>query len=96
MKTVLAGVSAAAALLMLWVLSWSRVVWLAAGVAAGAALHAQYQKYRVQLLLLEWKVRCRVKHWWSGLGRSAAAPPKPRGPRHIPKPVLDADGGATP
>lgn len=95
MKTVVAGVATAAALLMLWVLSWSRVVWLAAGVAAGAALHAQYQKYRVQLLLLEWKVRCRVKHWWSSLGAPPPPPPKPRGPRHIPKPVL-ADGGATP
>lgn len=84
-------VSAAIALVsILWFISDSRFVCAIVGCAIGAILHAQYQKYRVKLRLLEWKVRCRVRHWFTSLFTQPNKPTKQCGPRHIPKPHLDA------
>lgn len=72
----------------MWLTDFGRVAWGVAGLAAGAAVHAAYEHHRVNLRLLQWKARCRVKHWWAGL-TAPPPPPKPPGPRRIPKPQLD-------
>lgn len=89
MDDVVAVVALTLAAVLLWATSFGRVAWLVVGGVAGAGLHAQYHKYRVQVRLLQWKVRCRVKHWWAGLTEPARPVPPRRGPRHIPKPTLD-------
>ena len=75
---------------LLWFIGGSRTVWALAGCIVGASLHSQYQKYRVQVRLFEWKIRCRVKHWFESLFNHPQQRPKVPGPRHIPKPHIDS------